>query len=62
MLRETLQTKLESQHAKNESEEVKRLSDELQKLNVRYAEMTDAEEKKRQQLVEHWQVGLRRFY
>uniref|UniRef100_F1KQ93 non-specific serine/threonine protein kinase n=1 Tax=Ascaris suum TaxID=6253 RepID=F1KQ93_ASCSU len=58
MLRETLQTKLESQHAKNESEEVKRLSDELQKLNVRYAEMTDAEEKKRQQLVEHWQAQV----
>ncbi|VDM42560.1 unnamed protein product [Toxocara canis] len=58
LLRETLQTKLESQNAKSESEEVKRLTDELQKLNVRYAEMTEAEEKKRQQIVEHWQAQV----
>lgn len=56
LLRETLQTKLASQESKTESEEVARLTSELQKVNVRYAEMVDSEEKKRQQTVEYWKV------
>lgn len=56
LLRETLQTKLASQESKTESEEVARLTSELQKVNVRYAEMLDSEEKKRQQTVEYWKV------
>ena len=59
LLRETAQTKLASQDSKNETEEVTRLSAELEKLNARYTEMLETEEKKRQQAVEYWQV---RFY
>lgn len=58
MLRETLQTKLASQDSKNESEEVSRLNAEIEKLNARYAEMMESEEKKRAQTVEYWQVEL----
>lgn len=56
LLRETLQTKLSSQESKTETEEVARLTCELQKLNMRYAEMVDSEEKKCQQTVEYWKV------
>ncbi|EJD74026.1 AGC/DMPK/GEK protein kinase, variant [Loa loa] len=58
LLRETLQTKLASQESKTESEEVARLTSELQKVNVRYAEMVDSEEKKRQQTVEYWKSQM----
>ncbi|VDK67278.1 unnamed protein product [Onchocerca ochengi] len=58
LLRETLQTKLASQESKTESEEVARLTSELQKLNVRYAEMVDSEEKKCQQTVEYWKSQM----
>lgn len=57
LLRETLQTKLASQESKTESEEVQRLTSELQKVNARYAEMIEAEEKKRQQAADYWQVN-----
>lgn len=57
-MRETLQTKLASQDAKSGNDEVDRLSVELQKLNMRYSEVVEVEEKKRQQIVEYWQVNL----
>uniref|UniRef100_A0A0N5ADJ8 non-specific serine/threonine protein kinase n=1 Tax=Syphacia muris TaxID=451379 RepID=A0A0N5ADJ8_9BILA len=56
LLREALQTKLASQNSETESEEVARLSAEIEKLNTRYSEMIESEEKKRQQSTEYWKI------
>ncbi|CAI4222526.1 unnamed protein product [Auanema sp. JU1783] len=58
LLKDGLQAKLSSIGEENPGEEAKRLGEELEKLNERHAEIVAQEEKKRKQLVEHYQGQL----
>ncbi|EYC01531.1 hypothetical protein Y032_0106g3743 [Ancylostoma ceylanicum] len=58
MLKEGLQAKLAAFGDEKPGEEARRLGEELERLNERHAEIVAQEDKKRKQLVEHYQGQL----
>ncbi|KJH48549.1 CNH domain protein [Dictyocaulus viviparus] len=58
LLKEGLQAKLAALGDENPGKEARRLGEELERLNERHAEIVAQEDKKRRQLVEHYQGQL----